>query len=243
MVGAQLRRLLDVTDGATSAAARRAERSAPEQAPDAQVLLTAAHWRDEVAAVLAAPRLAGALADRLGAGLAVAAFQALAVDTGMKILRPAATADDRLRLAARIAFGLDVDPATLPAVALEDDEPDPVVDDPDPSTGVLDAVRDRAGSGLRRLRSVVRRDDGRPTAASVLREDGEGGKVSTAKAVWRFVRLARTLQSIGDDRVEGPLGWRLVGALPVVGVVGGFFAERSAFEEVARRIVAEASPA
>lgn len=68
-----------------------------------------------------------------------------------------------------------------------------------------------------------RRRHGRPTTKAVMR------------TVWRMARALWEIDSELDKRPQGRFYHEMVGAVPVVGVVGGYLGERSALRRVAKR--------
>jgi hypothetical protein len=79
---------------------------------------------------------------------------------------------------------------------------------------------------------VIKYDD--PTAAGQdvaeqlgLGDESDGaGLRKSIRLVWRISKLFGGLSEVFEERPRGSIGARLVGKLPAVGVVGGFFDER-----------------
>ena len=86
---------------------------------------------------------------------------------------------------------------------------------------------------------VLKYDD--PTAAGqdVAKQLGLGDESEEAglrmgvRLVWRISKLFGGLGEVFEDRPRGSIGARLVGKLPGVGVVGGFFDERKGMRKAA----------
>ncbi|HJX44640.1 MAG TPA: hypothetical protein VJ352_13280, partial [Geodermatophilus sp.] len=55
-----------------------------------------------------------------------------------------------------------------------------------------------------------------------------------ARTVWRAARLLGRIDDALDARPKGRLGARVLSQLPVVGVLGGYAAEREALRRAAR---------
>lgn len=87
---------------------------------------------------------------------------------------------------------------------------------------------------------VLQYDD--PTAAGkdVARQLGLGetpegaGLRQAVQLVWRISKLFGGLGDVFEERPRGSIGARIVGKLPGVGVVGGFFDERKGIRKAAR---------
>jgi hypothetical protein len=86
---------------------------------------------------------------------------------------------------------------------------------------------------------VLKYDD--PTAAgkNVAQELGLGDESSDSgirqgvRLVWRLSRMLTSIGDLFEDRPRGGLGARMLGKLPAVGVVGGFFDERKGIRKAA----------
>jgi hypothetical protein len=161
-------------------------------------------WADQVsrvaAAVSAAPRFAGKLADLLPlqntVGTAVQALVVLGVAGEHGIEAPA----ERVSLLARVLLDRD-----LPAGRVE-----PL---------------------LVRTRGAYAED------ALGAKEDRKGA-AGTARTLWRVARLLSRVDDALDARPKGGWHHRALSNLPVVGVVGGYAAEREGLRKAAARTAA-----
>lgn len=152
----------------------------------------------------AAPRFAGALADRiplqsaLGASAAGLAVCATAREYGRT--QPA----DWVPLLAKVLFDRDLgaDPAPVPAVE-ESENQLATADDDSPA------------------------DPGRADKLS-------HGAQRAAKTLWQLARTFLDLQHLLDERPRGGRLTRVLGKLPVVGVAGGWLDERGGIQKAAR---------
>jgi hypothetical protein len=157
----------------------------------------------------AAPRFAGALADRLplqsalGASAAGLAVCATAREHGRT------TPAEWVPLLADVLFDRTLAAVATPVPAPADAEQELTADDGDD---------DLAPDG--RARSLGR------------------GAQQAARTVWRLARTFLGLQDLLDERPRGSLVTRAIGKLPVVGVAGGWLDERSAIRKAARRTAA-----
>ena len=153
----------------------------------------------------AAPRLAGALADRipLQAGLS-------ASSSGLAVC---ATAREHgitdavawVPLLAEVLFGRSITPRHVPV----------------PGSAEADAALTRA--------------DPEAEAASASDGGVAAGARRAAGTVWQLARGFREVSSMLDERPHGSLIWRAVGKLPVVGVAGGWLDERGAIRRASKR--------
>ncbi|MBB2899949.1 hypothetical protein FHR75_000737 [Kineococcus radiotolerans] len=160
----------------------------------------------------AAPRFAGAVADRvplqaaLGASAAGLAVCATAREHGRT--EPA----QWVPLLAKVLFDRDLPVAAAPV-------PDPaqaereLAEEPDPAP-----------------------EDGRggPGPVATL---GRGAQ-RAARTVWRLARTFRGVPDLLDERPRGGLLTRAIGKLPVVGVAGGWLDERSGIRKASRETAA-----
>ncbi|MGW6278064.1 hypothetical protein [Kribbella sp. NPDC055071] len=64
-------------------------------------------------------------------------------------------------------------------------------------------------------------------------ESEEAGLRKGVRLVWRISKLFGGLGEVFEDRPRGSIGARLLGKLPAIGVVGGFFDERKAIRKAA----------
>lgn len=152
----------------------------------------------------AAPRFAGALADRiplqaaLGASAAGLAVCATAHEHGRTA--PA----DWVPLLAKVLFNRDLPPSTTPVPA--DDE----------SEHQLDADLDDASA-----------------ESSPVAKLGRGAQ-RAAKTLWQLARSFFDLQDLLDERPRGAFLARAIAKVPVVGVAGGWLDERGGIRRAAR---------
>jgi hypothetical protein len=72
------------------------------------------------------------------------------------------------------------------------------------------------------------------------REDRKGTR-GTARTLWRVARLLSRIDDALDDRPKGKFRHRTLANLPVVGVFGGYAAEREGERRAAARAAAELS--
>ena len=160
----------------------------------------------------AAPRFAGALADRvplqgaLGASAAGLAVCATAREHGRT------TPADWVPLLAEVLFERTVEPTGPPAATTS---------------------TDAAADAEERL-SAEDEGDGEEPGSSRAAVLGRGAR-RAARTVWRLARTFLELQHLLDERPRGNLLTRAVGKLPVVGVAGGWLDERAGIREAARR--------
>jgi hypothetical protein len=158
-------------------------------------------WADRVsrvaAAVAAAPRLAGKLADLLPlqntVGAAVGSLVVLGVAEEHEVTDPA----ERVSLLARVLLDRDLPPD--------------------------------------KLRPLLIRTEG------TYRQEVRGtrrGLLGAVATVWRLSRLLGRIDSALDARPKGKLRHRALANLPVVGVVGGYAAEREGLRRAAERTAA-----
>ncbi len=153
----------------------------------------------------AAPRLAGALADRLplqaalGASASGLAVCATAREHG--VVDPQAW----VPLLARVLFDRRVEPeeAAVPAAAEAERELD------DAPAG----ADEQSGGGVKAL--------------------GRGAQRAAA-TLWRLARAMVSLAGLLDERPRGGLVARMVAKLPVVGIAGGWLDERGAIRRAAQ---------
>jgi|SRR5215210_7243542 len=153
----------------------------------------------------AAPRFAGALADRiplqaaLGASAAGLAVCATARESGRT------TPGDWVPMLAKVLFDRDLGAGDAPVVA------------PAEAEQKLSAESDGDGPLNGRAATLGR------------------GAQQAARTVWRLARTFYGLQNLLDERPRGNLVTRAIGKLPVVGVAGGWLDERSAIRKAARQ--------
>ncbi|GAA4969258.1 hypothetical protein [Kineococcus glutinatus] len=155
----------------------------------------------------AAPRFAGALADRvplqaaLGASAAGLAVCATAREHGRT------APEDWVPLLAKVLFDRDLQRA------------DPAIPAPEETEHRLDA--DGEGG---------EQQGGGGRAATLGR-----GAQRAARTVWQLARAFFEVQSLLDERPRGSLLTRAVGKLPVVGVAGGWLDERGGIRKASRQ--------
>jgi hypothetical protein len=164
-------------------------------------------WVDRIGIVgglaAAAPRFAGALADRiplqaaLGASAAGLAVCAVAREHGKT------TAAEWIPLLARVLFNRDLAPQAAP------------VPDPEESEQLLeDAVNDTREP---------------PSKMAAL---GQGAQRSV-RTLWRLARTFLGVQDLLDERPRGGFFARALAKVPVVGLAGGWLDERGAIRKAA----------
>ncbi len=156
----------------------------------------------------AAPRVAGALADRvplqaaLGASAAGLAVCATAREHGVLESR------QWVPLLAKVLLDRDLAPAVVPATETADvraAEDDLAQSTPDPEDG---------GGGAK------------------------FGARRAAGTIWRLARQFWELQSVLDERPRGNVVFRAVAKVPVVGLAGGFLDERGGISRAAEETAA-----
>jgi hypothetical protein len=72
-------------------------------------------------------------------------------------------------------------------------------------------------------------------AAGTYREEALGAKRGPVRTIWRMSRLLGRIDDTLDARPKGKLHHRALANLPVVGVLGGYAAEREGLRRAARR--------
>ena len=154
----------------------------------------------------AAPRFAGALADRipiqaaLGAAAAGIAVCAVARERGNDA--PA----DWVPLLAQVIFNRDLAARTRAPVPAADESEE-------------------------QLEAAARDTSEPPSLMAAL---GQGAQ-RVVRTLWRLARVFLDLQKVFDERPRGGLFARTLAKLPVVGVAGGFLDERGGIRKAARR--------
>ena len=158
----------------------------------------------------AAPRFAGALADRLplqaalGASAAGLAVCATAHEHGVS------DPDDWVPLLASVVFDRTLTPE--PTRAAPDD------------------------ASVRRAQSEKQLEDAAADTSeppSTMEQLGEQAR-RTVRALWRLGRTLLEVQDLLDERPRGNIVFRTAAKVPVVGVVGGWLDERSAIGKAAK---------
>lgn len=153
----------------------------------------------------AAPRFAGALADRiplqaaLGASAAGLAVCAVARERGK-------SAPDWVPLLAQVIFNRDLPagiPAKVPGAAESEDQ--------------LEAAAADTSEPPSRMAALAQ------------------GAQRVVRTLWRLARTFLDLQDLFDERPRGGLFARALAKLPVVGVAGGWLDERGAIRKAARQ--------
>lgn len=152
----------------------------------------------------AAPRFAGALADRiplqsaLGASAAGLAVCATAREHGR--IAPA----EWVPLLAKVLFDRDLAPAVAPVPAPEESEHE--------------------------LAAVPAEGQDEPGRVANL---GQGAQ-RAAKTLWRLARTLLEVQNLLDERPRGGIFARTLAKVPVVGIAGGWLDERGGIRKAAR---------
>ena len=154
----------------------------------------------------AAPRLAGALADRipLQAGLSASSSGLAVCATARE--HGVTDAAAWVPLLAKILFDRDLTPRHVPVPGSAEADATLAA-----STSAAEAEPASAGGGL---------------AVGARRAAG---------TVWQLARGFREVSSMLDERPHGLLLWRAVGKLPVVGIAGGWLDERGAIRRASKR--------
>jgi hypothetical protein len=165
-------------------------------------------WVDRIAVgaglAAAAPRLAGALADRLplqaALGAAATGLAVCAVAREHGLTEPG----DWVPLLAKVLFDRELRPAV--------DTPVPAAEDAEQALRAGEPDDDRGG----------------PVAALAR------GAQHSARTLWRLAGAFRDLQHLLDDRPRGGILARGLAKVPVVGVAGGWLDERGAIRKAAK---------
>jgi hypothetical protein len=85
-----------------------------------------------------------------------------------------------------------------------------------------------------RVRPLLERVRGSYVETAFGAREERTGLAGAARTVWRAAQLLGRIDDALDARPKGRLGARLVSQLPVVGVLGGYAAEREALRRAAR---------
>jgi hypothetical protein len=85
-----------------------------------------------------------------------------------------------------------------------------------------------------RVRPLLERVRGSYAEAAFGAREERAGLAGAARTVWRAARLLGRIDDALDARPKGRLGARVLSQLPVVGVLGGYAAEREALRRAAR---------
>jgi hypothetical protein len=171
-------------------------------------------WVDRIAVgaglAAAAPRLAGALADRLplqaALGAAATGLAVCAVAREHGLLEPT----DWVPLLAKVLFDRDLDPVAGAPV------PEPEVLERALQASEAEAAREPDD------------EHGGPVAALAR------GAQHSARTLWRLAGTFRDLQHLLDDRPRGGILARGLAKVPVIGVAGGWLDERGAIRKAAK---------
>ncbi|RBY88424.1 hypothetical protein [Blastococcus sp. TF02A-26] len=94
-----------------------------------------------------------------------------------------------------------------------------------------------------RVRPLLDRARGAYTDAALGARDDRAGLRGAARTLWRAARLLGRIDDALDARPKGRLGARALSNLPVVGVLGGYAAEREGLRRAAGRAAALADRA
>jgi hypothetical protein len=84
-----------------------------------------------------------------------------------------------------------------------------------------------------RVRPLLQRTPGAYTDAALGLREERSGLRGRARILWRVARLLGRIDDALDARPKGRLGARALSNLPVVGVFGGYLAEREALRRAA----------
>jgi hypothetical protein len=165
-------------------------------------------WADRIALVgglsAAAPRFAGALADRvplqaaLGASAAGIAVCAVAREHGHT------TADDWIPLLARVLFNRELAPEAAPVPGPQESE--------------------------EQLEAAAADTSEPPSTMDVLSDIAQ----RAVRTLWRLARTLLNIDDLLDERPRGNLLARGLGKLPVVGLAGGWLDERGAIRRAVK---------
>lgn len=91
------------------------------------------------------------------------------------------------------------------------------------------------------VRPLLERARGTYTEAALGARDERAGLRGAGRTLWRAARLLGRIDDALDARPKGRLGARALSNLPVVGVLGGYAAEREALRRAAGRAAALAA--
>jgi hypothetical protein len=182
-------------------------------------------------------RLTGPLVTRLGRPPAMPADERVDWWAG-RVSRVAAAASGLPRLVGRLAdllplqntVGTAVQSLVVLGVAGEHG-----VTDPAERVSLLARVLLDRDLPAERVRPLLERVRGTYTEAAIGARDERAGLRGAARTVWRAARLLSRIDDALDARPKGRLGARALANLPVVGVLGGYAAEREALRRAARR--------
>ncbi|MGY1608776.1 MULTISPECIES: hypothetical protein [unclassified Geodermatophilus] len=85
-----------------------------------------------------------------------------------------------------------------------------------------------------RVRPLLERVRGAYTEAALGAREERAGLAGAIRTIWRAARLLSRIDEALDARPKGRIGARALAQLPVIGVVGGYMAERVALRRAAR---------
>jgi hypothetical protein len=108
------------------------------------------------------------------------------------------------------------------------------VTDPAERVSLLSRVLLRRDLSAERVRPLLERVRGSYAEAAFGAREERAGLAGAARTVWRAARLLGRIDDALDARPKGRLGARVLSQLPVVGVLGGYAAEREALRRAAR---------
>ena len=111
------------------------------------------------------------------------------------------------------------------------------VEDPAARISLLTAVLLRRDLTAEQVEPLLQRSRGTYADEALGAREQRGGLRGNARTLWRVARLLSRIDDALDARPKGKLRHRALSNLPVVGVVGGYAAER----EGLRRAAAEAA--
>ena len=111
------------------------------------------------------------------------------------------------------------------------------VEDPAARISLLTAVLLRRDLTAAQVEPLLQRSRGTYADEALGAREQRGGLRGNARTLWRVARLLSRIDDALDARPKGKLRHRALSNLPVVGVVGGYAAER----EGLRRAAAEAA--
>jgi hypothetical protein len=109
------------------------------------------------------------------------------------------------------------------------------VTDPAERVSLLSTVLLDRDLPAERVRPLLERVRGSYAEAAFGAREERAGLAGAARTVWRAARLLSRIDEALDARPKGRLGARALAQLPVVGVLGGYAAEREALRKAARR--------
>ncbi len=108
------------------------------------------------------------------------------------------------------------------------------VTDPAERVSLLSRVLLARDLPAERVRPLLERVRGAYTEAALGAREDRVGPSGAARTLWRAARLLGRIDEALDARPKGRLGARALAQLPVVGVLGGYAAEREALRRAAR---------